>query len=161
MSIEDDIRDMIEAKRHENEVALEQQRQQKVARELAAVHFARELNQVLRDNVIVTLTRASKELHAQRLRANVAYSLVAGSALVDDVVLTFYDPNRSTRRTFIRYKGNEQRHIIFVETGSLPISRTDRYKSFKKVSLNEVTTELVEEHVKAFVRAVIRLNEVI
>jgi hypothetical protein len=161
VSIEDDIRSMIEAKRRENEVALEQQRQQRVARELAAINFARKLNRVLRDVVIVTLTRASNELQAQRLRADVTHSLIADSALVDDVTLNFYDPNRPTKRAFIRYKGNEQRHIVFVETGSLPISRTDRYKTFKKVSLDELITALVEEHIKAFVRAVIRLNEII
>jgi hypothetical protein len=161
MSIEDDIWGMIEAKRRKNEVALERQRQQRAADELAAVNFARELDQVLRDTVIVTLTRVSNELQALRLKADVFYSFIVETALVDDVVLTFYNPSKSVKKVFMRYIGNEQRHLVFVETGSLPISRTDHYKTFKKVSLDELTTALVEEHVKAFVRAVLRLNEII
>jgi hypothetical protein len=161
MSIEDDIRDMIEAKRRENEVALEQQRQQRAADELATLNFTKKLNQALRDVVIVTLTRAKNELQAQGLKADLAYGLIVSTALIDDVMLTFYDPGKPAKKAFIRYKGNEQRHIVFAETGSFPISRTDRYKSFRKVDPDELTTAFVEEHVKAFVRAVIRLNEII
>lgn len=161
MSIEDDIRGMIEVKRRENELALEQQRQQQAARELAAIDFARKLNQVLRDTVIVTLARASNELQAQRLSANIAYTLVVSTDLVDDMTLTFYDPGRPTKRAFIRYRGNQQRHVVYVETGSLPVHHTDHYKTFKKVGLDDITTTMVEQHVKAFIKAVIRLNEII
>jgi len=161
VSIEDDIRGMIEAKRRENELALERQRKQRAADELATLNFTRKLNQALRDVVIVTLTRAINELQAQGLKANLAYGLIVSTALIDDVVLTFYDPRKPTKKAFIRYKGNEQRHIVFVETGSLPISRIDPYKTFRKADPDEMTTTMVEQHIKAFIKTVIRLNEII
>lgn len=46
--------------------------------ELAAITYARQLNQVLRDVVVVTLTRAGDELKAHRLQADVSHSFVDG-----------------------------------------------------------------------------------
>lgn len=161
VSIEDDIRSMIDAKRREDEVALERQRQEKAALELDAINYSRKLNQVLRDIAIGTFTRASDELQAHHLVAEVSHSFVVETALIDNVMLSFYNPSKSAKTVFIRYVGNAQRQLVFVETGSSPVDRTDPYKTFKSVRLDAITTTTVEEHLKAFIRAVLRMNEII